>query len=193
VANRFYTIDGGGQQTYSGTVTINTQGDHTVTYWSVDNASNTENAHTTHIKLDGVGPTNAISVVSMTGGGSFLSGNTLYYQGVTAGSFKVRNAVSDATSGPASSTYAAFGGTSTGWSHTTPDVQTAPPGGPYDSNTFSWVNNTTSSPTEVVTGADSAGNTTDAPTLTFTNDSTAPATTDNTPRSGAAAITRRRP
>ena len=32
------------------------QGDHTLTYWSVDNAGNTENTNTTHIKLDNVKP-----------------------------------------------------------------------------------------------------------------------------------------
>src|SRR5262249_44567009 len=90
------------------------------------------------------------------------------------------NAVTDATSGPASSTFAALGGTTTGWSHITPDVQTTPSGGPYDSSSFSWGSGTASSPTEVVTGADAAGNTTATTALTFTNDSTAPVTGDNT-------------
>jgi Chitobiase/beta-hexosaminidase C-terminal domain len=185
VANRFYTIDSGGQQTYSGTVTISTQGDHTVTYWSVDSAGNTETTNTTHVKLDNVTPTNALSLVSQSGGGSLLTGSTVYYRGSTAGSFKIRNAVSDATSGAGSSTFAALGGTTTGWTHSTPDVQTTPSGGPYDSNTFSWTSATSSSPSEVVTGADAAGNSTAAPTLTFTNDSTAPSTTDNTASIGS--------
>ena len=185
VANTFYTVDGGGQQTYSGTVTISTQGDHTVTYWSVDSAGNTETTNTTHVKLDNVTPTNALSLVSQSGGGSLLTGSTVYYRGSTTGSFKIRNAVSDATSGAGSSTFAALGGTTTGWTHSTPDVQTTPSGGPYDSNTFSWTSATSSSPSEVVTGADAAGNSTAAPTLTFTNDSTAPSTTDNTASIGS--------
>src|SRR5207247_4581173 len=63
--------------------------------------------------------------------------------------------------------------------------QTTPSGGPYDSNTFSWTSATSTSPTEVVTGADAAGNSTAASTLTFTNDSTAPSTTDNTASIGS--------
>ena len=54
VANTFYTIDGGATQTYSAAVTINTQGDHTVTFWSTDNAGNVESTNTRHIKLDNV-------------------------------------------------------------------------------------------------------------------------------------------
>src|SRR5207244_1742312 len=50
-----------------------------------------------------------------------------------------------------------------------------PAGGPYDSNTFSWTQGATSSPTEVVTGADTAGNTTGSGTMTFSDDSIAPA------------------
>jgi hypothetical protein len=179
VASRFYTIDGGAQQTYSGTVTVSGQADHTVTYWSVDNAGNTENTNTTHIKLDNVAPTNSLALTNKTGG-SFVNGNTVYYRGVAAGSFSIQNTVADATSGAASSSFPALGGTTTGWTHTAPDVKTTPSGGPYVSNLFSWTAGTTTSPTEAVTGADTAGNTTAAPTLTFTNDSTAPATTDNT-------------
>src|SRR5207253_5282410 len=44
-------------------------------------------------------------------------------------------------------------------------------------NTFGWNAGTSSSPTEVVTGADAAGNTTAAASLTFTDDSTAPSVT----------------
>jgi hypothetical protein len=186
VANRYYTIDGGGQQTYSTTVTVSGQADHTVTYWSVDNAGNTEATNSVQIKLDNVAPTNSLSLTNKTGG-SYLNGNTVYYRGGSgrSGSFSIQNAVSDATSGPASSSFPGLGGTTTGWTHTA-EVKTTPAGGPYVSGLFSWGNNTSSSPTEVVTGADAAGYSTAAPTLTFTNDQLAPSTTDDTASIGTA-------
>jgi len=173
-AGSSYTIDGAGTQSYSGTVTISTQGDHTVTFWSTDNAGNVEGVKTTHVKLDNVAPANALALTAKAGGGSFMSAGTVYYQGSVAGSFKLQNSVTDASSGAASSTFGVLAGSSTGWTHTTPDTQTTPAGGPFASNAFGWAINTTSGPTEVVTGADAAGNTTAAPALTFTNDSTAP-------------------
>jgi hypothetical protein len=127
---------------------------------------------------DTVAPTNALTLTAKSpGGSSFLSSSTVYYRGTgggSGGSFKIRNTVTDTGgSGPASSTTAALGGTTTGWTHT-PSTVSTPSGGPYDSADFSWAEGASSSPTEVVTGADAAGNTTAAPTLTFTNDSTGP-------------------
>jgi hypothetical protein len=127
--------------------------------------------------IDKTGPTNSLSLTARSPAGSSLkSGNTIYYRGAgggSGGSFQIRNAVSDAGSGPASSTTAALGGATTGWSHT-PGTVSTPAGGPYDSSVFTWAEGTTSSPTEVVTGADAAGNATAAPVLTLVNDSTAP-------------------
>ena len=126
-------------------------------------------------KVDSQGPSNSLATSSASPVGSvFKSGSTIFYRGAAAGSFKLTNTVGDAESGAASSTTAALGGTTTGWSHTTSTVS-SPAGGPYESNSFGWNAGTTSSPTEVVTGADTAGNTTGSSTLTFTNDSTAPA------------------
>jgi hypothetical protein len=68
-----------------------------------------------------------------------------------------------------------LGGTTTGFTHVGSTVSN-PSGGPYVSTVFSWTAGTTSSPTEVVTGADTLGDTA-ATTLTFVNDSTAPAPT----------------
>ncbi|HEX9599386.1 MAG TPA: hypothetical protein VF963_08420, partial [Gaiellaceae bacterium] len=143
-----------------------------------DNVGNTGSSSASSIaKVDNAGPSNSLSLTSVSPAGSALkNGNTVYYRGVETGggSFKIRNAVSDAGSGPASSQTAALGGTATGWTHTGSTVS-APAGGPYDSNDFSWAQGATSSPTEVVTGHDTAGNATAAATLTFVNDSNAPA------------------
>ncbi|MDQ2967720.1 MAG: chitobiase/beta-hexosaminidase C-terminal domain-containing protein, partial [Actinomycetota bacterium] len=129
---------------------------------------------------DATNPANVLSLNTVSpAAAAYLSGNTVWYRGVAAGSFKIRNSVTDAGSGPASSTTANLGGTATGWTHTGSAV-TTPAGGPFDSNVFSWTAGTSSSPTEVVTAADNASNTLAAPTLTFQNDSTAPSTTDDT-------------
>ena len=61
---------------------------------------------------------------------SFLSGNTLWYEGGAAGNFKLQNALTDSLSWPASSTFGALGGTTTGWTFTGSSVST-PSGGPY--------------------------------------------------------------
>src|SRR5262249_28809203 len=92
-----------------------------------------------------------------------------------AGSFQLQNAVSDAQSGPAQSTFPALGGTTTGWSHTAPAAVTTPTGGPYSSgaspNNFSWTNPTSSSPTEAIVSTDNAGNPATTPATT-TDDTT---------------------
>jgi PKD domain-containing protein/Big-like domain-containing protein len=153
-------------------------------YLVSDNVGNQATITSTSIvKVDLSPPSNSLSLVSQSGGGSYLSGTTLYYQGSVAGSFKLQNAVSDPDSGPASSTFAALGATATGWSFTGTTVST-PSAGPYASNAFSWTAGTSSAPTETVTGSDNAGNTTQT-TLTLTNDSTAPATSVSFPASGA--------
>jgi hypothetical protein len=131
----------------------------------------TESAKSAVAYTDPTPPTNSLSLTNVTGA-AVLSANTVYYVGGNAGSFTISNAVADTGSGPASSSTAALGGTSTGWT-TTPSTVSLPTGGPYVSAAFSWSAGTTSSPTEVVTGRDLANNQT-LTTLTFVNDSTPP-------------------
>jgi hypothetical protein len=130
-----------------------------------------ESPLTPAIFTDSAAPANSLSLSNVSGGAG-LSGATVYYNGSAAGSLTVTNAVTDAGSGPASSSTSALAGTTTGWTHT-PSTVSTPTGGPYVSNTFSWVAGTTSGPTETVTGRDLANNAV-ATNVSFVNDSTAP-------------------
>ncbi len=130
-----------------------------------------ESARSSSLAVDAIPPTNAITLSGVTGG-ALMTGTTVYYRGVASGSFTLTNAVADAGSGPASSATAALTGTTTGWAHT-PSTVTTPSGGPYVSHPFSWGAGTTSSPVELVTGADVGGSTAGT-SLTFVNDSTPP-------------------
>lgn len=144
---------------------------YTVTPAFATNWRGAESAKSASVVTETVAPTNSISVTGVTGGAA-RSGSTVYYRGVAAGVFALANALTDAGSGPASSQTTALTGTTTGWTHT-PSTVSAPAGGPYVSNTFTWTAGTTSSPVEAVTGKDVAGNSATT-TLTFTNDSTPP-------------------
>jgi len=144
---------------------------YTVTPRFAINWTGPESAKSVSVVIELTPPTNAITLSDISGA-ALMSGNTIYYRGVASGSFTLTNAVADADSGPASSATAALTGTTTGWTHS-PSTVTTPSGGPYVSNPFSWVAGTTSSPGELVTGADVAGNTTGT-SLTFVNDSTGP-------------------
>ncbi len=56
VDQTFSAVDAGA--TTAGTsVSLSTEGDHTVDYWSVDKAGNTEAAHTVHVRIDKTAPT----------------------------------------------------------------------------------------------------------------------------------------
>ncbi len=63
VATTYYKIDGGTQTVYPGSaVTIPDGSAQTISYWSVDNAGNTETTHTTAaLKIDTVAPTGSIT------------------------------------------------------------------------------------------------------------------------------------
>jgi Photosynthesis system II assembly factor YCF48 len=150
-------------------------GTYVVKSFATDSSGNIqEPATTSTFLLDNTAPSNLLTLTAKSpAGSSVMSGNTVYYRGTAGGSFKLVDAVADSGSGPASSTVAALGGTTTGWTGT-PGTVSTPAGGPYDSNTFTWAAGTSSQPTETLTGTDAAGNTSTAATLTFTNDSTPP-------------------
>jgi hypothetical protein len=129
-----------------------------------------ESEKSNQVTSDLVAPANAVTV-AVVAGNAALSGGTIFYRGLAAGSFRLRNAVTDAGSGPASSTTTPLTGGPT-WTHTASSVST-PAGGPYLSDPFTWPAATTSSPTETISGRDVAGNVSSL-SLTFVDDSIAP-------------------
>src|SRR5262249_23950035 len=80
------------------------------------------------VLVDTTKPADAFSLTSVSGGVS-KSGTTIYYKGNTAGSFKLRDTVTDGTSGPASATFGLLSGGSGFSAHSSETVST-PAGGP---------------------------------------------------------------
>lgn len=73
IATTYYTLDGGPTQTYTTTISISTGGVHTVNYWSVDQAGNTEAQKSLTVRVDSAAPTTQITI-----GGTGANG---WYQG----------------------------------------------------------------------------------------------------------------
>ena len=67
----------------------------------------------TVVRVDLVAPTQTFSLVSPVG--AAISGTRIYFRGTVAGSFSLAAAVTDAESGPASTTFPVIG--TTGWTH----------------------------------------------------------------------------
>ncbi|WP_187274335.1 OmpL47-type beta-barrel domain-containing protein [Paenibacillus sp. N3.4] len=95
VAATYYTVDGGMQRTGTDIAFI-MEGEHTLTYWSVDNAGNIEAKRTATIKIDKTAPVSVSSVSPAAPNGS----NGWYTSDVT-----VSLAVYDNLSGVAKTEY----------------------------------------------------------------------------------------
>jgi PQQ-like domain/Bacterial Ig-like domain (group 3) len=67
VETTYYTIDGGAIQTYTGLFSISDGGVHTVNYWSVDRAGNTEEQKSLTVKVDNTAPTTQLSASGTAG------------------------------------------------------------------------------------------------------------------------------
>jgi hypothetical protein len=65
VAHTYFTVDGGTQQTYAVPFYLIYDGAHTVSYWSVDKAGNTESAHSGYVKIDSKAPTAAAKAMAL--------------------------------------------------------------------------------------------------------------------------------
>jgi hypothetical protein len=120
-------------------------------------------------KVDNVAPTNSLSLESAVNASQ--TGNTIYYRGTVAGSFKIVDVVTDTASGPASATFPEIG--TTGWTHEVETIST-PTGGPYTSTPFSWTPEPGSPTIKSVTGTDVAGKSSTNASINFTNDILAP-------------------
>ncbi len=66
VASRHYRIDSGSWNIYSVPFTLNTEGSHTVEFYSIDNAGNTESTKSVNLKIDTIKPSSSSSVSSYT-------------------------------------------------------------------------------------------------------------------------------
>jgi hypothetical protein len=62
-----YKVDSGSEQTYTGEITVSTDGEHTVYYYAIDNVGNTETQKTVTFKIDKGSPNIALSY-EVTGG-----------------------------------------------------------------------------------------------------------------------------
>lgn len=98
IANTYYAIDGGLQQTYSTPFIISNTGTHTILYWSKDQANNAESQQSMIIKVDVSAPTTQASV--------YGSSYEAWYQSPAQVGFTT----SDGASGVASTYYTIDGG-----------------------------------------------------------------------------------
>ncbi|RAV09899.1 polysaccharide lyase family 8 super-sandwich domain-containing protein [Paenibacillus contaminans] len=71
VANTYYSVDGGPQQTGT-TVSIKTPGQHSVAYYSVDKAGNSEFTQTAIVKIDRTAPVSSATVISAQPTGTYV-------------------------------------------------------------------------------------------------------------------------
>ena len=140
VAATDYTLDGAAAQPYTGPFTISANGQHTVTYWSVDAVGNSETPQSGFVNIDTAAPvtsagtdptgwTNGPVTVTLSAtdtGGSGL--DTTYYQIGASGPpqiYTVPFSVSDAT--PISYWSTDLAGNIEGANTLTPQIDTTPP------------------------------------------------------------------
>jgi hypothetical protein len=62
VGTTYYSVDGGTAQTYNGAFASGAKGEHTIVFWSTDNAGNVEDnaGNSITLKIDGIAPTTTV-------------------------------------------------------------------------------------------------------------------------------------
>ena len=138
----------------------------------VANWAGAAGAASNEVLTDATPPVNNINLVPTVN--VIKNGNTVWVRTAAgAGSFVLRNALTDAGSGPASSATGSLVVVSgSGFNHT-PSTVSTPVGGPYQSAPFSWITNASGSVRVGVTGSDQYANTATT-TITVAADNTAP-------------------
>lgn len=88
VADTYYTLDGGSQETYSAPFVVTGDGVHTLSYWSVDTAGDAETAHSLTIEIDTTPPVTTAQLSGTLGNNAWYTGPvtiTLNAQDSTSG------------------------------------------------------------------------------------------------------------
>ena len=67
VASTSYRLDGGATQTYSAPFQLSSDGEHTLEYWSVDVAGNTETHHNRMVRIDTTAPVTSAAIAGTAG------------------------------------------------------------------------------------------------------------------------------
>src|SRR5207248_3226125 len=100
VAATYYTVDGGAQRTYAGAFSVSGAGSHSLTFWSVDQAGNTEASKSASFQIDSTAPSTTDNLSATPGSDGWYTSSAV---GVTL-------TAADATSGVAATYYPVDGG-----------------------------------------------------------------------------------